>query len=337
MHDRRTKDTETAIAEIAADNTSGAAEILRRSAAVFSLLKSSEQVSISTEQARRTIIETCVALAKAQPDMSSLVRLASETVSSLINEGGACVQSSAAEVFRAAVDAAGKFVESAIASAQAAAMHSVNLIGDGSTVLTHSRSSTVFDALIATRRAGKTFEVIATESRPMFEGRSLASELVARGINVMLIADAAASLFIERADIVLVGADRITPEHAVNKIGTRMIALAARERGVPIYAICDMSKFIATDYLLDVKRDQANANELWPNAPEGVVVVNRYFESTPLAYFTGVVSERGLLSGTQASAHAREVFIDPILIDALQSRRKRDQMTESTIIWAENE
>jgi translation initiation factor 2B subunit (eIF-2B alpha/beta/delta family) len=317
MLSRTTSQTDAAIGDIASDNVSGAAEILRRAGEVFSLLSAevtnqpSLGASLSIEEAQQAVRETCIALAKAQPDMSSLLRLASEALSAARSE------TAGREALKSAADAARRFVESATHSAHAAATHAVSLIRDGSKLLTHSRSSTVLEALIEARRAGKHFEVIATESRPMFEGRKLADELSSRGINVTVIADAAASLFIERADLIMVGADEVTPEHVVNKIGTRMIALAAHERGLPIYALCDTSKFIAADYLSDVIRDQRNAGELWPDAPEGFAVVNSYFEPTPLAYFTGVITELGVLSDTEASRLAGKAWLDPILLEAL--------------------
>lgn len=320
MLSRTTSQTDAAIGDIASDNVSGAAEILGRAAAIFSLLNTeltnqdsksaSKSASLSIEEAQQAVRETCIALAKAQPDMSSLLRLASEALSA------ARAETAGRAALKSAADAARRFVESATHAAHTAAMHAVGLIRDGSKLLTHSRSSTVLEALIEARLAGKHFEVIATESRPMFEGRKLASELSSRAIHVTLIADAAASLVIERADLVLVGADKITPAHVVNKIGTRMIALAARERGLPIYALCDTSKFIAADYLADVIRDQRNAGEFGPDAPQGAVVKS-YFEPTPLAYFTGVITELGVLSDREASLLAGRACIDPILLEAI--------------------
>jgi translation initiation factor 2B subunit (eIF-2B alpha/beta/delta family) len=317
MLSRTTPQSDAAIRDIASDNVSGAAEILRRAAAVFSLLgdELGHQALLSVEEAQHSVCKTSIALPKAQPDMSSLLRLASAALSAARSE------TEGQGALKLAADAAHEFVESAADSAHAASMHAVNLIRDGSKLLTHSRSSTVLEALIEARRAGKHFEVIATESRPMLEGRKLAGQLSSNGIQVTVIADAAASLFIECADMIMIGADKITPENLVNKIGTKMIALAARERGLPIYAICDTSKFIAVDYFAGVIRDQRNASELWPDPPEGVAVANSYFEPTPLAYFTGVITERGALSNSETSACAREANIDPVLVDALRHLR----------------
>jgi ribose 1,5-bisphosphate isomerase len=321
MPGRTTNRTDAAIGDIASDNVSGAAEILRRAAAIFTLLRDelSQQAPPNIEQAQQSVREACVALVRAQSDMSSLLRLASAAfVAARAGTAGP-------EALKRAADAASRFVESATDSAHAAAMHAVNLIHDGSRLFTHSRSSTVLEALIEARCAGKQFEVFATESRPMFEGRKLASELSSKGINVTVIADAAAALFIARGDLIanmiLVGADKVTPEHVVNKIGTSMIALAARERGLPVYAVSDTSKFIAADYLADGIRDQRDLRELWPDAPEGVAVANSYFEPAPLAYFTGIITELGVLSPAEASMLAGRACIDPMLVGELRSPR----------------
>ena len=44
------------------------------------------------------------------------------------------------------------------------------------------------------------------------------------------------------ADLVLVGADAVTPQAAVNKAGTRLLALAARAAGVPMCVAADSGK-----------------------------------------------------------------------------------------------
>src|SRR6185369_10805813 len=135
-----TPKTSAAIHDIAFDNLSGAAEILRRAEGVFSLLRdeSSRQAPISIEDAQVSIREASVALFAARAEAT----------------GG--------DALEAAASAARGFVESAANSAHAAAMNAVSLIREGSNVLTHSRSSTVLETLLEARREGTQFNVIAT-------------------------------------------------------------------------------------------------------------------------------------------------------------------------------
>jgi len=314
---RREIDTmNEAITQIALDNTSGAAEILRRAARVFSLL-GDEQTYLCVEDVQRAIQETCVALVAAQPDMSPLLKLASATIEAARTATGGD------DALKEAKEASKEFVASAERSAQAASLHSASLIHPGAIVMTHSRSSTVLAALLAAARAGKDFAVIATESRPALEGRRLAQTLASQDIRVTVIADAAASTAMDQIDFILVGADTITPREMVNKIGTRVISLAARERGLPMYVVCDTSKFVCSDYSRSSVRSGGSADELWPEMPRGVSTMNRYFEATQLDYFTGIITEDGLLSIEDAACRAQEASIDAALADAIKSIEPR--------------
>jgi translation initiation factor 2B subunit (eIF-2B alpha/beta/delta family) len=44
------------------------------------------------------------------------------------------------------------------------------------------------------------------------------------------------------ADAVLLGADAVTPRGIINKVGSRLLALAARAERVPCYVVADGSK-----------------------------------------------------------------------------------------------
>jgi len=282
-----------ALDEIASDNRSGAAEILRRAAALYAQL---DFVS-----AGATVDSLSIELARMQPRMSPVIRLANE-------------------VMKSSPDAAARFVENAARAANSTATQAASLIDEGARVLTHSRSSTVLEAFDQARRAGKSFAVVATESRPLFEGRTLAEALVKEGVPVTLIIDAAATIAIEEIDLVLVGADAITPSSVINKAGTRMIALAAREKGIRVFSVCDTSKFICEDCLAPEREHPAA--ELWFDAPPEVSITNKYFESTPLAWFTGIVTEHGVRSSDEAAQLAEAVSIDRRIMEAARGERE---------------
>ena len=204
---------------------------MRSAGAVFSSLKARNvDQNFGVLDARNAILQVTVALICAQPEMSPLLLLASAAVSA------AKSATTSHDAFHSAEEAALLFIEQSRNAADASALNAAGIIHDGMTVLTHSRSSTVLEALLEARRANRDFMVVATESRPLLEGRTLAASLMDNGVRVTLIADAAASVMMDRIDLVLVGADQLTPQQLVNKIGTRMIALAAREKQVPVYA-----------------------------------------------------------------------------------------------------
>jgi translation initiation factor 2B subunit (eIF-2B alpha/beta/delta family) len=302
-----------AINQIASNSTSGAAEILRRAGKVFSLLTVQQSGRGCVEDVQKAIIETCIGLVKAQPDMSPLLRLANIAIEA------ARTATSGSDALSAVEAASMGFIDRAEGAVLAAAQNAASLICNGATILTHSRSSTVFAAFLEAAKAGKNLAVIATESRPGLEGRALAQALGTQDIRVTLIADAAASLAMDQIDFVLVGADTITPREVLNKIGTRMISLAARERGLPVYAVCDTTKLICADYCRRWVRNEGSADELWPGIPRGVLTMNRYFEPTPLGYFTGIITEDGALSSEQTARRAEGALIDDVLVEALEN------------------
>jgi translation initiation factor 2B subunit (eIF-2B alpha/beta/delta family) len=299
-----------AISDIASDNRSGAAEILRRAARVFSLLDDANDANDPS-----AVVETCAAMIEAQPAMAPLANLASAVARA--------ARARATLTPRAAADAALAFISDAERRAAETASHAARLVREGQTVLTHSRSSTVLAALNEARSHGRSFTVVATESRPMLEGRALAEHLSSQSISVTVIADAAAALMMDSVDVVLVGADRVTPDSVVNKIGTRMIALAALERGIPVYALSDSSKFINFSEPSSLEGERRSGDELWPQAPGQLVVANYYFEPTPLTYFTAIITEGGEVAPSEAARRAQAAALDQSLIEAL-SRSKRE-------------
>src|SRR5262245_21102266 len=270
---------------IKADNRSGAAEILRKAAAVYADASGS-QAGLSRQGSVLIVGMISSALREAQPAIAPLLNLTKEVDSVIQRSGGD-------RELELAAKTALEFAESASRKAAASAVRGAQLISENSVVLTHSRSSTVLAALLDAASGGRRFTLLATESRPMLEGRQLAEAVSSTGIDVSIMVDAAAALVMDTVDLVLVGADRVTAEHVVNKIGTRMIALAARDLGIPIYCLADTSKFIRDP----PTAPQANAPdaEVWPDHPPAVSVINQYFEEVPVGLFTAIVTESGPL------------------------------------------
>lgn len=165
-------------------------------------------------------------------------------------------------------------------------------VGEYRTLLTHSMSSTVTRVL--TQLPGRDFDVITTEARPRCEGWHLASTLGDAGIPVTYITDAQLGIFVEQADAVLVGADSILADGSfINKVGTRLLALGAREAGVPLF-VCAESFKCTTQSADDVTLEEKPGNELNPPQAFGVRARNVYFEIVPAALVTEWLSDEEL-------------------------------------------
>jgi len=208
-------------------------------------------------------------LIEAQPAMATMVNLEIDTTLAAWKASGLSRKR------RAVISACRKFEQKLRRNSQLASRRAAGLIGTGCTVLTHSFSNTVLDALLLARRRRKRFRVICTESRPKREGRKLACALEAAGIPARVIGDAAAVRSLPEADLVLVGADAVSVDGLVNKFGTASLVVCARHLGKAAYAVCGTEKFVPD----------------WRDMPPPP----RDFDRTPLNLFTAIITEVGLL------------------------------------------
>ncbi|WP_203299127.1 translation initiation factor eIF-2B [Marinobacter sediminum] len=174
--------------------------------------------------------------------------------------------------------------------------HARSHIPEGAVIMTHSASSVLERLFQRLMEEHVGFSVICTQSSPGHEGHQLASVLNKLGVPVTLVTDAQMGIFVATADLVLTGCDSwLTDGHFVNKSGTRLLALAARERSVPFWVLADT--FRDSNESSDrVVLEELPAEQL--GAPKGplIIVRNVYFETIPQHLVTGRISEQGVFS-----------------------------------------
>jgi len=185
-----------------------------------------------------------------------------------------------------------------------------SLINDGDRVLTHCNTGTLATVSYGTALApirtavsqGKGVSVIATETRPRLQGARLtAFELLMDRIPVTLIVDGAAGYVMRQGmvKLAIVGADRITSRVVANKVGTYLIALAARENHVPFYVAAPSSTFDlkSTGQVVIEERDHREVTHIGGRRipPRGVNVFNPAFDITPVELVEGFITEKGVL------------------------------------------
>ena len=202
------------------------------------------------------------------------------------------------ELRKIVVFAADKFLNDLEESRELAAEIGAKRIRDGIVVLTHCHSSTVTRLLAKAKADNKKFKVICTETRPAFQGRITAKELVELGIETTFIVDSAARTFIGEVDLIIVGADAITSEgNVVNKIGSSGIAVLAHETKVPFYVVSELLKFDPETLTGECEKiEQRNPAEVWINPPKKLTVRNPAFDVTPNRYIHGLICEEGIIA-----------------------------------------
>lgn len=171
-------------------------------------------------------------------------------------------------------------------------------IRDGYTILTHCHSSATTGTLIEAKRQGINFKVIQTETRPKYQGRITAIELVEAGIETTMIVDSAARHYMRQIDFVILGSDAITSEgNIINKIGSSQIALAAHEARVPFYVVSTLLKFDPVTLEGEYETiEERSTDEIWDNPPKGLIIKNPAFDITVRDYIHGIISEAGIIS-----------------------------------------
>ncbi|MDY6775374.1 MAG: hypothetical protein SV253_04765 [Halobacteria archaeon] len=175
------------------------------------------------------------------------------------------------------------------------------ILEDSEVVYTHCHSSTVTRVLKQTYR-DTDFEVRATETRPLYQGRETARELSNSSIPTSLYVDSGARLALEGvgedpADVMLIGADAVGSRgNVINKIGSRVFANVADSLDVPVYVLADSWKYLP-DVEEEVERrlERRDPDEVWEEAPDGVDVVNYAFELVPNDVLEGIVTEIGVI------------------------------------------
>ena len=275
-----------AIAEIRDDRASGASELARRCLAILADAARTLP-AVDAADLRERLLALTDGLALARPSMAPIQNLLRRWREELNADAGiepALARRSAAERVEALIAASRRAVTECAA-------HAARLLGPGRTVMTHSFSSTVVEVCRSLKDAG--LRMIVTESRPLNEGGRLAERLSAWKVPAVYITDAQMGLFVARADAVLVGADSVLADGSViNKAGTGLLALAAREHRVPFYVCCESFKWRATEEPPPELEEMAPAELGAPNWP-GVTVRNVYFDLTPARLVSAWIDETG--------------------------------------------
>ncbi len=179
-------------------------------------------------------------------------------------------------------------------------------------IATLSASEIVAGAIGELHARGRRPRVLIAESRPNLEGRAQAAALAALGIPVWIVADAALPILLQQAACVLLGADAVTDQGIVNKIGSYVTALAAREHGVPVWALAVRRKLLPSDTRALAIQEMA-PDELWEGAPSGVRPRNVYFELVPAALLRGVAVEDAVLGPAELRVAAADRALPPEL------------------------
>ncbi len=191
--------------------------------------------------------------------------------------------------------------------------YGLSLVKPGDGILTHCNAGQLATSKYGTATApiylgqekGYHFRVFADETRPLLQGARLtAYELLASGVDVTLICDNMSAMVMKNGwvNAVFVGCDRVAANgDTANKIGTSLVAVAAKRYNIPFYVCAPTSTIdLNTETGSHIRIEERPAEEvtqMWYKermAPEGVKVYNPAFDVTDHDLITAIVTECGI-------------------------------------------
>ena len=217
------------------------------------------------------------------------------------------------EIVEALHQEAIKIRDEDIAMCRAIGENGLALVKPGYGLLTHCNAGRLAAVKYGTATApmylgherGYNFRIYSDETRPLLQGARLTCfELSQAGMDVTVLCDnmSASAMRKGLVDAIFVGADRIAANgDTANKIGTSMVALAAKRYGIPFYVCAptstiDMNTATGADIVIEQRKPE-EVTEMWYErriAPEGIHVFNPAFDVTDADLITGIVTEYGV-------------------------------------------
>ena len=174
-------------------------------------------------------------------------------------------------------------------------------IENGDVILTHCHSTAAVSVIVTAHKQGKVNKVYVKETRPKYQGLITAKELAKEGIEVIYIPDSAVRYVMKDVDKVVIGADTVAANGAVvNKIGTSVVALVAKEARVRVYVATETYKFSPRTVIgelvpIEVRDPTEVVDEEFIKRNPNVKIYNPSFDVTPPEYIDAIITEKGVI------------------------------------------
>ena len=190
--------------------------------------------------------------------------------------------------------------------------YGAEVVPKGATILTHCNAGalatvgygTALGVIRSAYAKDPTIKVFADETRPRQQGARLTTyELIRDGIDTTLITDGMGAHFMKKGmiDVVVVGADRIALNgDSANKIGTYMVAIAAKYHNIPFYiaapkSTIDPSIKTGEEIVIELRnKEEVTTINDKSICTDKVNVINPGFDVTPAELITGIITEYGI-------------------------------------------
>ncbi len=294
MHSRLDRIVE----EVRSDRSSGASELLISVLEELLSMLKQEDVGVSALE------HFALRLQAAKPAMAPIFNLSNLILVSIEDLG-----SPAARLHGLVPAIESMLEEERTSPSRIAAFASKEIVA--TSLVTLSYSSAVI-AVLSRLMEERDLALMVAESLPGGEGRRTAEIASSLGIETRVVPDSNLGVWVGEADAVVVGADAIGHCHVVNKVGTSLLALAAKEHGVKAYSVGSWSKLsplAVTDF--GFCEDGGRG---------GVIESTQVFEATPLTHFHRIITSRGVIGPAEVPAYISGIRTASLLVKQTAKR-----------------
>lgn len=195
------------------------------------------------------------------------------------------------------------------------------LILENGTYLTLCHSSTAVSLFQKAHEAGTKFKLFVSETRPRFQGRITAKELLDAGLtNVTMVIDTVAISLLEgqkeKIDAVFIGADLLSSKGFANKVGSLALTSAANRHDIPVYSLSTLLKFDPRAFE-PTMIESRSSDEIWKEAPKNLKFFSPAFDFVPYYPNVRIICEEGVIKGESVKNAVQKHF--PFVLDIKNS------------------
>ena len=198
-------------------------------------------------------------------------------------------------------------------TAERAILNGLGIINDGDNVLTHCHSTSAVKTLALHKVKGLKFKVFNTETRPLYQGRKTAKDLIEEWIDVTMVVDGVAPFLMDEEsgtdlmmDCVIIGCDAIKLDGGViNKVWSYAVGLSALYANVPVYIAGNLLKVDVHD---TIQIEQRHSYEVWEDAPDKLDFLNFAFDKIPPKFIRGIITEFGIIKPREIRSYIEKYY-----------------------------
>jgi len=180
-------------------------------------------------------------------------------------------------------------------------------------IIVHCHSSSVIGVLKNAHDFGIDFSVFNSETRPLYQGRKTAEELLKIGIETTLFPDSSSAFLINdisgkdlTMNKMIIGVDAIKLNgDIINKVGSFGMALSSYHSNVPVYIAASLLKI---DILDNIKIEQRDSKEIWVDAPIDLKILNFAFDVVPSKFIKGIICEFGIIKPKEIKKYIKKYY-----------------------------